>query len=236
MERRELSVSIRNQSGKTFARRLRRQGLIPAILYGPQLNSTPVSINLPQLKKNLRKGWENVLFDLTIGGNDESQTKTFILKELQVDPVNKEPLHVDFYEVTMDRPITIEVPIEVIGTAPGVKEGGLLQSLKRSVLVECLPSDIPDSIKIDVGDLDIGDSVRVSDIHLNQGVKVLDDSDVVLVAVQPPVVEKEEVKEEVEEEVKEEVKEEAKEIATEKKEMKEDQSKKGGGQESLDNK
>ncbi len=228
METRELSVSIRNQSGKTFARRLRRQGLIPAILYGPQLNSTPVSINLSQLKKNLRKGWENVLFDLTIGGNDESQIKTFILKELQVDPVSKEPLHVDFYEVTMDRPITIEVPIEVIGTAPGVKEGGLLQSLKRSVLVECLPSDIPDSIKIEVTDLDIGDSVRVSDIHLNQGVKVLDDSDIVLVAVQPPVVEKEEVKEEV--------KEEAKEIAAEKKETKEDQSKKGGGQESLDNK
>lgn len=214
MERRELSVSIRNQSGKTSARRLRRQGLIPAILYGPQLNSTPVSINLSQLKKNLRKGWENVLFELRIAGNGEGQTKTFILKELQVDPISKEPLHVDFYEVTMDRPIAIEVPIEFTGTAPGVKEGGLLQSLKRSVLVECLPSDIPDSIKVDVSGLDIGDSIRVSDIPSRHGVKVLDDSDMVLVAVQPPVVEKEEIKEEVKEEVEE--------VATEKKEMEED--------------
>lgn len=217
MEKRELSVSIRNQSGKTYARRLRRQGLIPAILYGPQLNSTPVSINLSQLEKNLRKGWENILFDLRIDDNEESQTRTFILKELQIDPISKEPLHVDFYEVTMDKPIAIEVPIEFIGIAPGVKEGGLLQSLKRSVLVECLPSDIPDSIKIDVSGLNIGDSIRVSDISLKHGVKALADSNIVLVAVQPPVVEKEEVKEEVEE-----VKEEVEETATEKKEMEKD--------------
>lgn len=217
MEKRELSASIRNQSGKTYARRLRRQGLIPAILYGPQLNSTPVSINLSQLEKNLRKGWENILFDLRIDDNEESQTRTFILKELQIDPISKEPLHVDFYEVTMDKPIAIEVPIEFIGIAPGVKEGGLLQSLKRSVLVECLPSDIPDSIKIDVSGLNIGDSIRVSDISLKHGVKALADSNIVLVAVQPPVVEKEEVKEEVEE-----VKEEVEETATEKKEMEKD--------------
>lgn len=217
MEKRELSVSIRNQSGKTYARRLRRQGLIPAILYGPQLNSTPVSINLSQLEKNLRKGWENILFDLRIDDNEESQTRTFILKELQIDPISKEPLHVDFYEVTMDKPIAIEVPIEFIGIAPGVKEGGLLQSLKRSVLVECLPSDIPDSIKIDVSGLNIGDSIRVSDISLKHGVKALADSNIVLVAVQPPVVEKEEVKEEVKE-----VKEEVEETATEKKEMEKD--------------
>jgi len=210
MERRKLLAHIRNQLGKGPSRGLRHQGLIPAIVYGPRTHPKPVYVPISQLKKSLHTGWESVLFDLMISGNGESQTKIVMIKELQIDPVSTNPVHIDFYEVAMDREIAIEVPIELVGTAVGVEKGGLLQLSKRTLEVECLPSNIPDGFKIDISSLDIGDSIHVGDIPIKEGAKVLVDSDLVVASVLPPVVE--EVPEKVEEEVAEEVKEAAEEV------------------------
>jgi len=204
MERMKLLAHIRNQLGKGPSRRLRRQGFIPAIVYGPRTHPKPVYVTISQLKRSLHTGWENALFDLTISSNGESQIKTVMIKELQIDPVSTNPLHVDFYEVAMDREITIEIPLEFVGTAVGVEKGGLLQLSKRTLEVECLPSNIPHSIKIDISSLDIGDSIFVGDISMKEGVKVLVDSDLVVATILPPVVE--ESPEKVEEETAEEVK------------------------------
>lgn len=213
MERRKLLVHVRNQLGKGPSKRLRRQGLIPAVVYGPRTHPKPVYVTISELKKSLHIGWESVLFDLMISDNGESQTKTVMIKELQIDPVSTNPLHIDFYEVAMDREIAVEVPIKVVGTAVGVEKGGLLQLSKRTLEVECLPSNIPDGIKIDVSSLDIGDSIHVGDIPMEERLKVLVDSGLVVATVLPPVVE--EVPEKVEEEVAEEVKE----VAEEEKEV-----------------
>jgi len=213
MERRKLLVHVRNQLGKGPSKGLRRQGLIPAVVYGPRTHPKPVYVTISELKKSLHTGWESALFDLMISGNGESQTKTVMIKELQIDPVSTNPLHIDFYEVAMDREIAVEVSIKVVGTAVGVEKGGLLQLSKRTLEVECLPSNIPDGIKIDVSSLDIGDSIHVGDIPIEERLKVLVDSDLVVATVLPPVVE--EVPEKVEEEVAEEVKE----VAEEEKEV-----------------
>lgn len=213
MERRKLLVHVRNQLGKGPSKGLRRQGLIPAVVYGPRIHPKPVYVTISELKKSLHTGWESALFDLMISGNGESQTKTVMIKELQIDPVSTNPLHIDFYEVAMDREIAVEVSIKVVGTAVGVEKGGLLQLSKRTLEVECLPSNIPDGIKIDVSSLDIGDSIHVGDIPMEERLKVLVDSGLVVATVLPPVVE------EVPEKVEEEVAEEEKEVAEEEKEV-----------------
>jgi large subunit ribosomal protein L25 len=207
MEKRELSVYLRSQSGKGFSRKLRRQGLIPGVLYGPKTDPILVSIPTVKLNRALSKGWENVLFDLKITSDGESKAKTAMLKELQVNPVSSELLHVDLYEVAMDKEISVEVPVEFVGTAPGISKGGLLQVSKRAIQVECLPSNIPESIKIDVSLLEIGDSIHIRDISSDEGVKILADSDLVVATILPPTVE-EAPKPVEEEEVGEEPKEE----------------------------
>lgn len=207
MEKKELLVYLRSQSGKGFSRKLRRQGLIPGVLYGPKTDPILVSIPTVTLNRALSKGWENVLFDLKISSDGESKAKTAMLKELQADPVTSELLHVDLYEVAMDKEISVEVPVEFVGTAPGISNGGLLQVSKRAIEVECLPSDIPESIKIDISSLEIGDSIHIKDISSSERVKVLADSDLVVATILPPAVE-EAPKPVEEEEVGEEPKEE----------------------------
>lgn len=202
MEERALVVQWRTGKGKEEARRLRNQGLIPAVVYGQREEAIPVTLNPQELSKVLRGGaGERTLINLTIEGlQDGPLTKTVILKEKQIDPLKRTLLHVDLYTIAMDEEIYVDVPIHIVGKSPGVEQGGVLEQVLREIEVKCLPGDIPSRIDVDVSALDVGDSIHVGDITLEKA-KIQVDPEQTLVTVVPPTVYEEPV---VEEEVAEE--------------------------------
>jgi large subunit ribosomal protein L25 len=218
MAEQALAVQLRTEKGKEAARKLRSQGLIPAVVYGHREEAIPVTLNPQKLSKALRGGaGERSLIKLTIEGlQDGPVTKTVILKEKQIDPVKRTLMHVDLYTVAMDETIHVAIPVHVVGKAVGVELGGVLEQVLREIEVECLPGDIPSSIDVDVSALDIGDSIHVADITLEKA-KILVDPEQTLVTVVPPTVYEEPVIEEeiVEEAELEEGEEEKKEEAAE---------------------
>jgi large subunit ribosomal protein L25 len=212
MAEQSLAVQLRTEKGKEAARRLRNQGLIPAVVYGQREEAIPVTLNPQQLAKALRGGaGERSLINLTIEGlQDGPITKTVILKEKQIDPVKRTLLHVDLYTIAMDEEIYVNVPVHVEGKAHGVELGGVLEQVLREIEVKCLPGDIPPSINIDVSSLEIGDSIHVADITLEKATIQVDPEQTIVTVVPPTVYEEPVVEEEitVEEEVEEEEKEE----------------------------
>jgi len=216
MERPVLSANIREEFGKGGARRLRTKGLIPAIFYGPKSQSIPLVIDSKEFIKTLQtEAGENVLIDLHIRKGDQSDRKVVMVKEIQTDPLQGTTLHTDFYEVAMDEMVTIEVPIRLVGNPEGIKMGGILEQIRRTIQIQCLPGDIPKGIDVDVSSLKIGDSIHIQDIQVEKA-KILFDTNFTIATVVPPVVEEKKVVEEVVaeaaegEEVKEKEKEEEK--------------------------
>jgi large subunit ribosomal protein L25 len=177
MEATELKACIRNTSGKGPARRFRKEGLIPAVFYGRGEEAIHLSVNASELLKIIRVKKENVFINLLIDG-DKKLEKLSLIKELQIEPVSRRFYHADFYEVRMDHRLTLDVPLRFAGIPVGVVNGGELQHLKRDLKVSCLPSVLPDFIEIDVSGLEIGDSIKVKDIRVPEGISVLDPGDV----------------------------------------------------------
>jgi large subunit ribosomal protein L25 len=177
MEATELKACIRNTSGKGPARRFRKDGLIPAVFYGRGEEAIHLSVNASELLKIIRVKKENVFINLLIDG-DKKLEKLSLIKELQIEPVSRRFYHADFYEVRMDHRLTLDVPLRFAGIPVGVVNGGELQHLKRDLKVSCLPSVLPDFIEIDVSGLEIGDSIKVKDIRVPEGISVLDPGDV----------------------------------------------------------
>ena len=201
-EKIKLSATSRTEKGKGAAKRLRREGKLPAVVYGHKTAPIALTIDSKQLLKLIVEGKsEHKLFGLSIEGNGTPVEKTVMIKELQIDPLKRNFLHVDFFEVAMDEEITLSLVIKLVGDAPGVEMGGMLQQVRREIEIKCLPSQIPDTVEIDVSALNIGDSVHLNDIQLPEGVKVLDDADLTIVTVLAPTVEKEVAPEEAEGEV-----------------------------------
>ena len=191
MEQVAIEGFVRKPSGKGGARALRRTGAIPAIFYGPETESIPIQVTKSSLEKTLKKQTsENILYQLTIKGNDPETVKTAMLKELQQNPIDREILHLDFYEVSLFKEIDVTVGLKIIGKATGVEKGGILQEISRDLEIRCLPTNIPNHIEVDVTALDIGDSIHVSDIKLPEGILILSDAHLTLVTVVPPIEEK----------------------------------------------
>ncbi len=191
MEQVAIESFVRKPSGKGGARTLRRTGAIPAIFYGPETESIPIQVTKSSLEKTLKKqSSENILYQLTIKGNDPEIVKTAMLKELQQNPIDREILHLDFYEVSLFKEIDVTVGLKIIGKAVGVEKGGILQEISRDLEIRCLPTNIPNHIEVDVTALDIGDSIHVSDIKLPEGILVLSDAHLTLVTVVQPIEEK----------------------------------------------
>ncbi len=189
MERPVLTAEIREGVGKEKAKKLRSKGLIPAVFYGPKSQTIPLVIHSKELAKALQtEAGENVLIDLDIRRGDQSDHKVVMLKDLQIDPLQRMTLHTDFYEVTMDQTVTVEVPIRLIGKPEGTKVGGILEQVRRTIQIQCLPTDIPKSIDVDVSPLKIGDSIHVQDIQAEK-VKIISDTNFTIATVVPPVVE-----------------------------------------------
>jgi large subunit ribosomal protein L25 len=189
----ELTVENRSTTGKNEARRDREAGRIPAVVYGAGKPNVPISVNRKALSDLFREGaGENAIFLLKLAGSDQSRHA--MIKEMQRDPVSRKPLHIDFVRVLMDVKITLKVPIEIVGIARGVKaDAGILDLVTREVEIECLPSDIPARIAVDVSDLGIGDAIRVAQIPAVEGVRVVDNPEKVVVHVAHPTREEEPV-------------------------------------------
>lgn len=206
MEQIELKARVRTSVGNGPARVLRREGKIPAVLYGPKTEPILLSVDVKDIEHVLKQGGVGqVLLNLVIQ-NGKSVEKPAMIKELQAHPVSGKFLHIDFYEIDMSRKIRVGVPVVTVGQCKGIESGGMLQIVRRELEVLCLPTQIPESIEVDVADLDIGDSVHVEEIHLEGDVEIPADVNFTVVTVLSPKVEAEpeEEEEELEEEVAEE--------------------------------
>jgi large subunit ribosomal protein L25 len=177
MEATELKAFTRKETGKGPARRFRQEGSIPAVFYGRGEEAIHLSVNAAELLKIIKAKKENIFIKLLIEG-EKNLEKLSLIKELQIEPVSRRFYHVDFYEVRMDHKLTLDVPLRFAGIPVGVENGGELQHLKRDLKISCLPAVLPDFIEIDVSGLEIGDSIKVQDIRVPEGVTVLDPGDV----------------------------------------------------------
>jgi len=188
--------------GNGPARRLRQAGQIPAVLYGPKTESVLLSVNRSDLDLALKKGRSGqIILNLVVQDNGETYTRPAMIKELQLHPVSRNYLHIDFYEINLDRKITLGIPIVTVGSSVGVERGGILQIIRRELEVECLPFEVPESIEIDITDLDMGDSIHVKDISMDGEVELLGESNLTVLTVLSPKLEEEpEEEEELEEE------------------------------------
>jgi len=190
MEQRELEVFLRTEKGKGAAHRIRREGKIPAVLYGRAMETYSLSLNPEELKKILTSGArENTLIGLRmIGpGSEKIGNRVVMLKDLQVHPIKRNYLHADFYAVAMDEKIEVEVPIHLTGKAEGTKSGGILEQPRREVRVRCLPTDIPEFIEVDVSGLQIGDSLHVQDIRSSSKFEIVAETNFTVASVTPPI-------------------------------------------------
>jgi large subunit ribosomal protein L25 len=179
-----LKGQLRTQVGKGTAKKLRRQRLIPAVVYGGTSGPMAVTVNSLEMLKLMGTGaGENVLITLSLEGDGE-RSKTVILKELQRDPVRGEPLHADFLEISMKRKIRVQVPLRIVGEAVGVKlKGGILEQHLREVSVECLPGAIPSHIQVEVSHLDLGHAIHVRELTVGGDIRILEDPARPVVAV-----------------------------------------------------
>jgi len=198
----ELKTNIRTTVGNGPARRLREAGQIPAVLYGPKTESVLLSVNKNDFDLALKQGRSGqIILNLVVQNNGETYTRPAMIKELQVHPVSRNYLHIDFYEIDMDRKITVGIPIVTVGRSVGVERGGVLQIIRRELEVQCLPFEVPESIEIDVTDMDMGDSIHLEDISLDGEVEFMGESNLTVVTVLSPKLEEEpEEEEELEEE------------------------------------
>ena len=147
----ELVAQKRNAFGKGATRNLRRSGIVPGVLYGRNQDTISVQINAHTFRRFLRTNGENMLIDLNI---DEHGTETVLIKELQRHPVKRNLIHADFIRISLDEPVTTQVPITLVGSATGVQEGGVLTFLHRQLSVSCLPLLIPEEIQVDISEMD----------------------------------------------------------------------------------
>lgn len=196
MQQERLEVQKRGVFGKGPARELRRSGRIPAILYGRGQDVLPLQIDQHYFRQFLRAHGENVLINLEVADHG---TEVVMIKEIQRDPVVKRTLlHADFIRISLEEPVTASVTIILVGTATGVSQDeGILEFPHRELHVHCLPTLLPESIEVDVSELNINDFIHVGDLSLAEGIEVLDDSHTVITTVSPPRV-VEEVTEEIE--------------------------------------
>jgi large subunit ribosomal protein L25 len=199
MEKMMLKAQLRTELGKEGCQRLRNQGIIPAVVYKKEQQTLSLGISAKDMFQILHtSAGENVIITLEIATEDKGsvQEKTVIVKELQYHPIKGDILHIDFHEISLTEKIKVDIPIETKGEPAGVKsDGGILDHPIKELSIECLPSNIPEKIYVQVGNMKIGDSIRVRDLEIPSGVTVLDDLEQTVVSVVPPEAEPEEPEE-----------------------------------------
>ena len=183
-----LKVKERTLKGKEAAGQLKASGIIPGIYYGKGLNNIMLEIVDKELRAVMRKSnIQNLIFDLDVEGKS---TEKAMIKDLQRHPYKDRIEHVDFGHIDMDKKITFDMHVTLIGESTGVKNsGGILQHGIRSVAIECLPGDMPDEIIIDISDMEVGESLHVRDLNLDEKITIITEPEIVLAVVSAPKVE-----------------------------------------------
>jgi len=193
----EINAQRREAFGKNAARRIRQEGMVPAILYGPQTDAVALTLDKKDIFSILKsESGENTLFRVSV----DSDLRDVMIKDYQADPVSDELIHVDLIQIVMDKAIQVAVPVILVGEAVGVKaEGGFVDFVSREIEIECLPTDIPEHIQVDISALHLHQSLKVEDITAPEGTAFADDPEMVVVMIQAPTKEEEIVVEEEEE-------------------------------------
>jgi large subunit ribosomal protein L25 len=189
----KLTVQTRAEVGRNAIKKVRKQGLIPGVIYGVGHEPINLEVNGRQLSTVLaHSSSENIQLELEIVDGENKRNSLAMIQEVQHHPLQRRILHVDFHAVSATEKITAEVPIETTGEPVGVKTGGgLLEHVLRDLEVECLPGDLPERIQVDVTNLDVNQSIHVKDLQLPAGVEAITDGDLTVVAVSAPRVEEE---------------------------------------------
>ena len=188
METVEIQIEPRETGTKGKAKRLRRDGKLPGVFYGPKAQTVPLEVDRKDFMSRVADLEGSHLVRIKLG-SPLLADKVALVKEMQFHPVTGEILHADFYEVDLSAKIRVKVPLHFVGKAVGVVRGGILQPIVREVEVECLPMDIPEFFNVEVSELDIGDSLHVTGLVMPEGVVAASESDLTLVTVVPPSIE-----------------------------------------------
>ncbi len=173
-----IKVDIRDSLGRRGARRTRREGLLPAVMYGHKQESISLAVSERDLLNHLNRGVH--LFELDMPNNVK---ETVLIKDIQYDYLGTNPIHVDFSRVDLTEMVDVTVPVILRGTPAGVSEGGTLQQVSGSVAVRCVVTDIPDEIRVRINDLNIGDTLKAGDLELPEGIELAGEADTVIASV-----------------------------------------------------
>lgn len=198
MKKPKLKVELRDNTGKEINKKLRKEGIVPGVLYSPHDKENLVlKVKNAELSK-LLSAKSHKLIDLEIDDGKKKISRLAVIKDLQYNSLKRQIVHVDFYGVTLKEKLTLEIDIELIGEPIGVEEGGILQVELRKVEIECLPSQVPESLKADLSNLKVGDHISVGGMKIPEGVEVLTAPDRIVAAVVLPTKIEEVVEEEEE--------------------------------------
>ena len=178
-----LEVTRRELTGKEVAKKLRRDGKVPAVVYGGHRDPVAITVDRKSVSELLKKSEHGIRSVFLLKMADIDQQRHAMIKALTINPISRKMTHIDFVRVVMDEMVKVTIPVHIVGMAIGVKEGGLLDFQVRDLHVECLPNAIPDTIDVDVTALAHHEYIRVKDLQLPEGVKVMDDPERVVVGV-----------------------------------------------------
>jgi large subunit ribosomal protein L25 len=182
MEDVRIKAEMRSDRGKGPARKLRRNGSIPGVLYGKDVEAVALSVSARDWRMLETHARSNAVIKMELSAGNDAQERPVMIKNVQKGPVDQKVLHIDFLQVSMERVVQVEVPLHFVGNPVGVVKGGVVEQHLRSVMVESLPGQIPEKIDIDIAALDVGDSIHVREISI-PGVKLLEPPDVAIVGV-----------------------------------------------------
>ncbi|MGB9791470.1 MAG: 50S ribosomal protein L25/general stress protein Ctc [Thermacetogeniaceae bacterium] len=202
MENITLRAETRPHGTKGQLRALRKRGVLPGVLYGKEVGNKLVQCSERDIERIIAEhsiGGTLINLELVDGDGGKVTPYLVMIREVQRDPIKQRLLHVDFFQVPLNEEIETEIPVHLVGEAPGVEKGGVLQHMLREVTVSCLPSKLPEYLEADISGLDIGDYLTVADLKLPEGVKVLDDPESIIVSIVEAVAEEAEEEEAAEE-------------------------------------
>jgi len=186
----KVKARIRKEKGKGPARRLRAEGVVPAIVYGKGTEPLPIELDAREVH-SLTHGarassLESVIVSLVVGDGEETSPRPTLIKEIQHDPIKGEVLHIDFHQISLAEKIRARIPVVTVGDSPGLSAGGILEHTLRELDVACKAMDLPEEVRVDVSSLQLGQSVHVRDVDLGPDVEILNDPDLSVVSVTVP--------------------------------------------------
>jgi large subunit ribosomal protein L25 len=186
----DLTAKPRAAIGRTAAKQARRNGNVPAVLYGKHIKPQPLSVGALDVKKLLSHGrGSHAMVNLTIEDNGKKETHLALVQDVQIDPLKDHAVHVDFHQLSATEKFHVRVPVRAIGEPAGVKEGGIMEYLIREVDIECLPKDLPEAIEVDVTTLGLGKSIYLGDLKVGEGVTIRGDKTRPVITIALPTTE-----------------------------------------------